>query len=369
MVTTSMGSGQTGEILCFATQGGAHLDAVRLRALLAPWHADELEFDRAHRLRSAIALARAIAARPRRLVVMEGTGMAGGLILIAASLVLGTPYVVDSGDAVGPYLRLRSRAAGLLGAAYERLLCRRCTGFIGWTPYLVGRALTLGAPLAISVPGWPRERSGGRTREQVRAELGIAPDALVIGLVGSLNWRESVGYVYGAELVRAIAHTERRDVVACVVGDGSGRARLQELAGEELGRRVILPGAVAPDEVDDYLGAFDLASLPQSVDGVGSFRYSTKLAGYLRAGLPVVSGRIPAAYDLDGGFFWRLPGEAPWSERYVLALAALLDSVTPEQVRERGAAAAAHAGGETFDRDLQLARARAFIGDLLEAAA
>ena len=60
----------------------------------------------------------------------------------------------------------------------------------------------------------------------------------------------------------------------------------------------------------------DVASLPQSVDGVGSFRYTTKLSEYLAARLPVVTGEIPLAFDLDDGWMWRLPGDAPWEERY-----------------------------------------------------
>ena len=49
----------------------------------------------------------------------------------------GVPYVVSSGDAVGPVTsRLHSRLAATVGAIYERFLCRRAAGFIGWTPYL-----------------------------------------------------------------------------------------------------------------------------------------------------------------------------------------------------------------------------------------
>ena len=88
------------------------------------------------------------------LIVMEGTGTAGGLVLLAIRALLGIPYVVSSGDAVGPFLRLHSRALGVLGAVYERVLCRSCAGFVGWTPYLAGRALTLGAPRAMTAPGW-----------------------------------------------------------------------------------------------------------------------------------------------------------------------------------------------------------------------
>jgi hypothetical protein len=49
-----------------------------------------------------------------------------------------------------------------------------------------------------------------------------------------------------------------------------------------------------------------------SVDQVGSFRYTTKLSKYLAFGLPVITGQIPLAYDLDDGWIWRLAGDAPW---------------------------------------------------------
>jgi glycosyltransferase involved in cell wall biosynthesis len=120
-----------------------------------------------------------------------------------------------------------------------------------------------------------------------------------------------------------------------VVGDGSGRERLEEIAGEHLGQRVLLPGAVSREEVPVALAAMDVGSLPQSVDAVGAFRYTTKISEYLAAGLPVVTGEIPLAYDLDDGWLWRLPGDAPWDERYVAALAELMGSLRADDVAER----------------------------------
>jgi hypothetical protein len=352
-------------IICFATQGDDHLDADRLRHLLEPLHPQGFRFDRSHRVRSAIRLfARARAQRPA-LIVMEGTGFAGGLTLIAIDILLGIPFIVSSGDAVGPYLRLRSRLAGVVGGIYERLLCRRCAAYVGWTPYLVGRSLTFGAPRAATAPGWTRSTAALNSRAIVRKQLGIEPETLVFGIVGSLNWRERTGYAYGAELVRAICMTERRDVAVCIVGDGSGRARLAEMAGDELGKRVILVGRVPLLEVPNYMAAFDVASLPQSVDQIGSFRYSTKLSEYLAAQLPIVTGQIPAAYDLDEGWVWRLPGERPMSAEYVEALVDLMSKLTLDDLAERRRVVQGW-GGHIFDRDLQQKRICALIGDILE---
>ncbi len=353
-------------IICFATHGADHLDARRLEYLLEPLRPEVYAFNYDRKLSSAIGLLRTVRSQRPELIVMEGTGIAGGAALLVIGALLRIPFVVSSGDAVGPYLRLRSPLAGLVGALYERLLCRRSAGFVGWTPYLAGRAMTFGARRAMTAPGWSAERGSSETREQLRRRLRIPPGALVVGLVGSLDWTDSVGYVYGLELVRAVRRVQRPEVVVCIVGDGSGRQRLAELAGEDLGDRVLLPGRVAPAEVADYLAAFDLASLSQSVDAVGSFRYSTKLSEYLAAGLPIISGQIPAAYDLDDGYFWRLPGPAPWSETYIGALAELLEGLTEAELAERTAAARG-AGAGPFDAAAQQRRVVAFLEDILAA--
>jgi glycosyltransferase involved in cell wall biosynthesis len=121
------------------------------------------------------------------------------------------------------------------------------------------------------------------------------------------------------------------------VGDGDGLSALEELANGELGRRVLLPGSCPPEEVADYLAAMDIAALSQSTDLVGAMRYTTKLPEYLAAGLPVIAGEIPAAYDLDTGWLWRLPGNAPWHERHIDALADLMRHVTREQIEAKKA--------------------------------
>ncbi len=52
----------------------------------------------------------------------------------------------------------------------------------------------------------------------------------------------------------------------------------------------------------------------------------------------MVTGQLPLAYDLDSGWMWRLPGSAPWDERYIDALANLLDRLSPEELAARRSA-------------------------------
>jgi glycosyltransferase involved in cell wall biosynthesis len=352
-------------IICFATQGQGHIEGERIRVMLEPLAPREYAFRRESKLRSAAGLLRLLMSGDRPdLVVMEGTGLAGGLPLLIGRALRGVPYVVSSGDAVGPFFGLSGPLLGAAGGVYERALCRFSAGFVGWTPYLTGRAMTFGAPRAMTAPGWTRNDPSPGARTRVRAELGIPEEAIVVGLTGSLHWNARRRYVYGLEIVEAAVRAGRPDVFACIVGDGDGIGRLRELAGAELGRRVLLPGRVAPELVPDFLSAFDLGSLSQSVDPVGSFRYTTKLSEYLAVGLPVVTGQTPLAYDLDEGYMWRLPGAAPWDPAYVDALTELLTSLTREEV-ERRREAALRADAALFDRGVQQRRMTAFVEDLL----
>jgi glycosyltransferase involved in cell wall biosynthesis len=319
-------------VACFATQGTGHRDDHRIRALLEELDPDTWLFDHDRKAASMLRVLRRGLAEHPDAVVVEGTGVAGGVAVMLLDLA-GIRYLVSTGDAVAPFLSLRRPWLGPVARIYERALLRRAAGVIAWSPYLTGRALTLGARRAMTAAGWAPATSA--SERDVRGELGIPPGALVFGLVGSLDWTERAGYCYGLELVRAVTQSNRDDVYVLVVGDGSGRERLASIAGDMLDRRVFLPGLVPRDDVPAWLGAFDLASLPQSVDGVGAFRYTTKLSEYLAAGLPVVTGQLPLAYDLDEGWLWRLPGDAPWTDDYVGALAKLMSTLDRDDLERR----------------------------------
>ena len=350
---------QTPRILAFATQGAEGNDEARLCTIVHDFAFAQFAFDAQRKRATALSLFRKLWLSRYPLAVMEGTGIAGGLPLLAARLLFGQRYVVSSGDAVEPFVSQKQPWLGPLFGLYERLLYRYAAGFIGWSPYLVGRALTFGVPRAMTAAGWAPNLLRSQRRPEIRQQLGIPPDALVIGIAGALTWTPRVRYCYGYELVRAAALVKRLDIRFLILGDGSGRAELARFPDP----RVILTGFVPREQLPDYFAAMDLASLPQSCDGVGSFRYSTKLSEYLAAGLPVVTGQIPAAYDLDTGWAWRLPGNAPWDGRYTEALARMLDGLTAQALEARRKAIPA--AMTEFDKEAQIRRVTAFLNDIL----
>lgn len=302
------------------------------------------------------------------LVIMEGTGIAGGLICLLGRWIWNVPYVFSSGDAVGPFVRSISPIVGLFFEIYERLLCRWSAGFIGWTPYLTGRALTFGSPRAMTAAGWPIGETNGlvlsTARSEWRKKWGIPENTIVIGLVGSLVWNAHRQYCYGLDLVSAAVRLAREDLIVVVVGEGDGLDHLRNVAGKHLGTRVRLPGPVALKDVMSCLASFDVGALPQSTDGVGSFRYTTKLSEYAAAKLPVITSRIPVAYDLGIDWMWRLPGSGPWEKTYIDALTGLLEQLNESQFVTRRKAIPEHL--ESFDREVQVPRVTGFIHDILE---
>ncbi len=357
---------QQTQILGLSTKGSKSNEENRLRTLLRRFDAELLPFDKKAKLRSLRSLLSQLRKSPRSLIVMEGTGIAGGIACLVGRGFLGHRYVISSGDAVGPFVASHSRLAGPCFALYERILCRFAAGFIGWTPYLVGRAMTFGCRRGVTAPGWViggNIEISSTARNELRSAWGVQPNDIVFGILGAIDWNARKNYCYGLELVKAIQQVERSDVKVVVIGDGSGLARLRSLAGAELGKRVLLPGRVPLEQVMTQLSAFDVASLPQSLDGVGAFRYTTKISEYQSAGLPIVTSQIPAAYDLPLPHVWRLPGNAPWEERYITAMAELMRNITADQLPEKQSFAGSLRG--VFDEQEQVERVTTFLRDLL----
>lgn len=356
------------EILVFATKGTRSNDEARILKLLQNFRFQVVPFEQDDKFKSFINIIQQALQIEPRLIVMEGTGVLGGIACLFLRWFYDIPYVFSSGDAIAPFISLNYPLLAPIARVYEQTLCRFCAGFIGWTPYLIGRALTFGAPKGVTAAGWAYF---SRTAEQladsrvsIRKKLGISDDSLVFGLLGSIVLTQRFQYCYGYELVKAFQKTNPKNVIILVVGDGSGLSYLKQLADQDLGKRIFLPGNVPYEQVLDYMAAMDVASLPQSVDAVGSFRYTTKLSEYVAAKLPVVTTQIPMAYDIGGDWVWRLPGAKPWDDSYIDALAVLMENITDEAIKIKKKAIPIHLSD--FDQEQQVVRVTDFITEIMK---
>lgn len=131
----------------------------------------------------------------------------------------------------------------------------------------------------------------GRWREEIRAELGIPADALVIGTVGRLTAIKGQ-----ADLVTAFARVRKRveGTYLLLIGEGEEHAALQTLA-RELGvdEGVLFSGW--REDVHRVLRGMDIFALPSHNEGMGK-----ALVEGMYAGLPAVAtsvGGVPELVD------------------------------------------------------------------------
>lgn len=278
-------------------------------------------------------------------VYVEGTGVVGGSAAILAHILSHgrVRYLISSGDAASRFIT--NMAGPLLGygvGVFERILYANAFAFIGWTPYLVGRAIRMGAKRGVTVEGFvppsftarPESHSAGN---DVRTAYGIPDEAIVVCVSGSLKWSKRQKYTYGLELINAAKMVERSDVRFLVVGDGSGLSLLKEGARDD--SRFVFTGQVQHSQMPDLMAAVDVAVISQTPDELGMLRLTTKLPEYLSAGVPVVVPAIPGALDYlclgPRSPAWFLQAAHPASESYARSLAAWISNADLGDLQSR----------------------------------
>lgn len=135
-----------------------------------------------------------------------------------------------------------------------------------------------------------------RPREEVRKELGLRDDEIVVGKVGRLFHLKGHEFVIAAapEIVAA-----RPDVRFLFVGDGILRAEYERrITALGLTDRFVLTGLVPPERIPELLHAMDIVVHTSQWEGLARV-----LPQALIAGKPVV------AYDVGGAREVVIPGE------------------------------------------------------------
>ena len=93
------------KIFALATKGTGTNEEDRLRTLMSALDVEFVRFDKSKKRRSAVEFLKTLWHERPDLVVMEGTGIAGGVSVLLARILFGTRFVVSSGDAVAPFPR------------------------------------------------------------------------------------------------------------------------------------------------------------------------------------------------------------------------------------------------------------------------
>ena len=201
-----------------------------------------------------------------------------------------------------PFHPYQSAAARNLYCGCERYAARRCHALIS-----VADAMT---DLMVQANVAPREKfttiysgmdvepllKADEHREQVRRELRLAPEHVVVGKIARLFHLKG-----HTDVIRAAAEAiqSQPNVRFVFIGDGILRASLQaQIDAAGLREHFRFTGLVPPNEIPRYIGAMDVLVHASLREGL-----ARALPQALIAGKPVVS------YDVDGAREVAIPGQ------------------------------------------------------------
>jgi glycosyltransferase involved in cell wall biosynthesis len=212
-------------------------------------------------------------------------------------LVTGTPWIVDTGDAIVALGKALGRGPLAMFATrvLELFALRASSGVVVRGSYHKELLARRGITATFIPDGVDLEQFAPPKDQKPKSPT----DPLVIGMVGSVVWSPVRKSCYGWELVEIVKQLQGsidRPVRGIMVGDGSGLPRLKERC-QELGIEglVEFAGRVPYAELPGWLHRMDICLSTQTNDVVGWVRTTGKLPLYLAAGRYVLASRVGEA--------------------------------------------------------------------------
>ena len=259
-------------------------------------------------------------------------GIDNAVTVLFAALVgrtlFGSRFVLDTGDAIGPLRAGRSWIGGLLGHVMERIGYLLAWKVVARSTGLANRIQRLSSKQAVVIPdGCDLEQIPEGNGEDARVRWHCGSDTTVIGVVGSANWNERLGWCYGRDVIEAVARSRRNDLMGVLVVSGDGVPRLRDLAANrKVSERIIFDAPLPGYDVYKQIQGFDVAVSTQTDDEVGQCRTTGKLIQYIAAGKFVLASRVgEAARILPEEML--VPYRGAWDEDYFARLADRIDGL------------------------------------------
>jgi len=155
----------------------------------------------------------------------------------------------------------------------------------------------------------PVELISQEKRDMLKAELGIAPNQVVIGFLGSMHHWHGIGDLHGLIANTFAAH---QDAVFLFIGSGGSQAdALTSQFSNTERQRLIFSGAVDNSIVHEYVQLFDVALAPYPK--IELFYFSpVKIFEYMAAGKAIVApalGQIDEVLTHDESAVLYTPGD------------------------------------------------------------
>jgi glycosyltransferase involved in cell wall biosynthesis len=249
------------------------------------------------------------AVRPAACYVLD-LAAAGVLAAGAYRHATGTPFVLDTGDAVVELGRVLGRGqVGMLATRALDAYAMRAAAAVAVRGSYHRELLTRRGVNATFVPDgvavdqfavWSGHSVTGSESPGYEVTGPHDPSRpLVIGLVGSSVWVPSRQTCYGwelVELVRLLRGRLPRPIRGVLVGDGSGVEVLRRRAAESgVADAIEFAGRIPYDRLPEWLRRFDVCLSTQTNDVIGNVRTTGKLPLYLAAGRFVLASKVGEA--------------------------------------------------------------------------
>jgi len=275
------------------------------------------------------------------LLYLLNTAMPGCALALKLRWIKGLPYLLDTGDVVyemaqsaGTTPWWKIAALGLI----EELTQTSAAGIIVRGSKHREHLLHCGYQHVhlIRDGASPAPSPAPDEVAQLKKELGLTAP-LVVGLMGSLTFSPTLKICYGWDLVEALAQLPEDQVQCVIIGDGNGRAWLEEKA-KALGvwSRIRFCGRIPYEKVPLYLRVLDVALSTQTNNLAGQVRTTGKLPEYMAASCYILASRVgDAEVLLPTGM--TLAYEGAVDAHYPARLAQRIKELRqhPEQLKER----------------------------------